>query len=466
MNRARLILPERRSRHAARREFLVALVLVLVAGGGAGLSLALPTDVDDAPSEGAGSFGERAAFCPALPDGAEGVSDVAAGSRRGAAMDVLVEPLDSQAEAVAEDRIVLRRVDAAYPHNVVGLGDLLGATIYTEFDAPLEGVAAASCSVRASKEWFFPQGSSSDGYNERLVVYNPFPGDAVVRVVLFTPSGPRTRAALNDIPVPSGRATTIAVNRFVLQQPVLAAQVTAVRGRVAAWKYLFVRSPAPARGASFTIGAPETASTWYFPAARVDRNMRATISLFNPTDEEAVVTVSLVTEGEPLQPADLDEMSLPRQSSRTISLRRALQGEEPGEVSIVVTSLNEVPIAAERSLIYNGRHGRGFSTHIGAPAAATGWWVGPTTAEPEQEWLTVLNVSDEETEVRMRLARPAGPARWTRAVTLGPGGRATVPLPRAAGSGAVLVEADAPIVAERLGRGANDISLLMGLRTP
>lgn len=461
-----MILPERRSRHAARRELLVGLVLLLVAGGGAAISLGPGTAAEEGRLEGGAIYSERAAFCPALPDGAVGVSDLAAGSRSGSEMGVMVEPLDGRAEEVPEDTIVLRRVDAAYPHDVVGFGDLLGASTYTEFQEPISGVAAAACSARASGEWLFPQGSSADGFNQRLVVYNPFPGDAVVRITFFTPGGPRTRAALSDVAVPSGRATTITVNRFILQQPVLATQVSAVRGRVAAWKYLFVRPPGPTRGASFTSGAPEPATQWYFPVGRVHRDTRQTISLVNPTEEEAVVTISLVTEGEPLQPADLVEMSLPRMTARAIPLRRALEGERPGDVSAIVTSVNDVPIAAERSMVYESGRRRGFATQIGSSTAGGGWWVGPATARADEERLTLLNVSDDEVTARLRIAGPEGPGDWEREISLPAGGRGSVRIPRAWTTGAVIVEADGPVVAERFARTGDDITLLLGARAP
>lgn len=466
INRARTILPTPKEPDpGVGRELLILVLLIGILALGVATVADPATPGGDSPRAGGALYSERAAFCPGLPTGSAGVSDIAAGSRRGNEMGVLVEPLDASARTVRPEEIALRRVDAAFAHNVVGYGDLLGASAATDFSQPVAGVAAATCSARASSEWYFPQGSSADGYNERLVVYNPFPGDAVVNVTLFTPQGTRTRAALTDIAVPSQRSTTIALNRFVLQHPVLGARVVAERGRVVAWKFMFVRPPAPSEGVSFTVGAADTATTWYFAAGRSTDGIQERIGLINPTEDEAVVTVSLITEGEAIQPPDLVEMTLPRMSAMDLNLRRHLAGAASGGIGVVVTSVNEIPIVAERSLIFDGT-GRGFASYLGTPDPAPGWWLGPAALDPQSDEVSILNVSEREASVTLRLAAPDGASRWSEEVVIAAAARVDVELPPRAATGAIVVQADAPVVAERLARTRRDASLMGGSVAP
>mgnify|MGYP006182164531 CR=1 FL=1 len=66
--------------------------------------------------------------------------------------------------------------------------------------------------------------------------------EAVVTVEFFTPTGKTTKANLAEVAVPAGESKFIAVNDYILRQPVLGASVTARRGRIVAWRTMFARA--------------------------------------------------------------------------------------------------------------------------------------------------------------------------------------------------------------------------------
>jgi hypothetical protein len=463
------ILPKRtRAGKDTRREAFVILVMLIVFGTGVAVTVDAPGPESTGFPVNAPLYSERAVFCPPVPDGTKGVTDLAISPLVEAPAGVLVEPLDAAPEELEPGEVVARRVDPSFPHNVVGYGSLLGVTKMTSFTEPVRGSAATSCSSRVSPDWYFPQGSSADGFNQLLVIYNPFPDDAVVRITFFTPDGARDRAGLSDVAVPSGRSTTIALNDFILQQPVLATQVSAVRGRMVAWKSLFTRGLAPGVGAGFTLGAPRTALAWYLPGASLERGVRERLSLVNPTDEEAVVTVSLVTEGEAIQPPGLLEMSLPRRSSRSLNLHqivdRELLGERPGGAGLVVTSVNEVEIAVERSAWYEAPSKlRGFATQIGSSTPANTWWMGPAMTAPRRDWIAVLNTGDNEARVSLAAAGPGSENIEIPPVTIPPGGRARIPLGASDTATVFFLSSDSPVVAERTAFDGQDVATVMGV---
>ena len=94
------------------------------------------------------------------------------------------------------------------------------------------------------------------------------------------------------------------------------------------------------------------------------------ISVLNPTRDEALVTVSLVTDREAIQPPELVEMAIPAQSSIEVNLADAVGNNDLGGTSVVVRSVNEVPIVVERSIFYSEGEFSGFTTEIGAATPA------------------------------------------------------------------------------------------------
>lgn len=414
-----------------------------------------------------GLFTERSLFCPGLPDGVLGSPRLTVGALEAEEVRVEVEPQDKEPRDALGDSALLLE-EGTGPSNVVGFGGPLGAGISHSFTTPQAGVGAATCAQHASRNWYLPFGSSAQGSNELLYLYNPFPDEAVVRVTFYDENGPISKGGLADVAVPAGETTTLKVNRFVLQQETLAAEVSSLRGRVVTWKTIFSKTD-KTQGVATSLGAPRPMPKWYFPSGAVGEGIDERISLVNPTDEEAIVSVSLIGNDDIVQPPELLEMTLPRRTARDVSLARVIPKGVSGSVSVIVQSINEVPIVAERAVWYGEGSFEGLSAELGAPLPAPAWWLPPPMSGAEQDHVIVLNSSDKPVKVDLEFQGPDGPVQvdGVGTVNLAPGGRSRIPLEGLddPGSTIAIVRADGLVVAERVAYSSDsaDVAAVIGI---
>jgi len=221
---------------------------------------------------------------------------------------------------------------------------------------PLLGAGAARCSRSASGHWFFAEGSSALGFDERLILYNPFPDEAVARITFFTPTGAQSRARLAEgVAVPAGEVRTLKINEFVQPEPLLSTAIEMGRGRVIAWRASLVEPEEQADGLQYTLGARGTSTTWYLPAGSVEEGVEERINLLNPSGKEAVVSITLVTSEGSVQPPKLVELAIQWRSSRRLNLSE-LMGRGQGDIGgigAIVRSVNDVGVIAERTIWYD-----------------------------------------------------------------------------------------------------------------
>lgn len=450
------------------REALVAVVILTLAGAGAGFEATRDDVIEPVPPPpGSRLFVERATFCSPAPEGADATVHLTAGPIDDEPLLLGIEPGSEEPTEISQE--IVRRV-FRNPTNaqVISYGKFASATTSTVYRAPVPGLASAPCSNSASRRWLFPAGTSVRGYNEQLVVYNPFPDEAVVRISFITPNGVRSKARLSNIAVPSGGATTVKVNRFILQQPVLAADVSATRGRIVAWKTLFSNDDDRPKGVGGTLGSREGSTDWYFPSGASGDGIEERIYLLNTTDEEAIVTMSLVGDESVEQPRELAEIEIPRRSSKSVNVSKALGAQDVGGVSAIVHSDNDVPIYAERAVWYRGAF-KGFSLEVGSPHASASWWLGPASVAPTQDSILVLNVGQKEATVTLDLLTEegSGPSRLNVSdVKIPAGGRLRIPLmDKVDAASVVLLRSSSPVVAERVAYSSSigDVAALIGI---
>ena len=296
-----------------------------------------------------------------------------------------------------------------------------------------------------------------------------------MRVLFYTPEGPVAKAGLADVAVPAGRSVAVAVNDYVLRRPVLAAEVSATRGRVVAWKHELRHDPAGS-GGSLSLGAAAAAPDWYFPDGALGPGYDERISVLNPSDREAIVTITLSSSERVVQPPELVELSLPPLTSREIALRRSVP--QPGSaiaVGAVVRSINGVEVVAGRTVAYLERARRGLAAETGAARSARLWRLGPVVGRPERDTVVILNPGHRGASIRIALLNPGGAPLAPRSLQdiRVPAGRAVrVAVERWTGGGpaAAEVEATGSVVAERFAYSSRDedaaAAMGMALRSP
>lgn len=450
------------------RDGIVAIVIALVLFAGVALDAWGPkVSANPVVEEVEPAFNARAVFCPPASSGRMTITTAARGDEP---VTVGFEPASDERTELAPGRILDHKPLSAEASDVVGYGAPVDASVVNSIDAPVSGVGSAACAPSASIRWFFPEGNSTVTHDERLVIYNPFPDEAVVKVSLLTPGGEKSKAALSDEAVPSESSITLELNKSILEQRVLGAIVSATRGRVVAWRLSIARPDELPSGIQYTLGATQPAETWYFPEGAVGTGFQERLSVLNPGTDEAIVNVTLVNASRSVPAAGSTEVPIPPRSTVGIVLDEAALAGERGGASAIVSSANGVPIVAERTVFYATQEVDGTASEVGASEPALRWFVGPATSRPDTDSVVLLNVSAEQAQVSLTLLRPDGQPvepRGLARLNVAAGARLRVPLSEVTNGEAyaILVESSAPVVAERFSysRGAGDVASLMGI---
>ena len=165
------------------RELPVALGL----GALALMGLAADWVSDPAPvhrsAPAGGGYVERAAFCPPGVADVGGTSQVAIASSTSGDIPLGVGPAPEPV-ALPEGSFLWRRTAGGRAVDAVGYGGHPVAGYAGVFRAPAPSAAAARCSESPSGSWYLPAGSSLLEFDERLLLYNPFPDEAVAEISL------------------------------------------------------------------------------------------------------------------------------------------------------------------------------------------------------------------------------------------------------------------------------------------
>lgn len=464
------------------RDGIVTIAIAVFLLAGVGLDTWGPkVTADPVVAEIDPAFTARASFCPPTlgkPEGSKRdpaslISNsltMTAAARGDEAVTVGLEPASDVRTALEPEAVLEQKPPTAGATDVVGYGGRVDATVVTSIDEPLSGVGAAACAPAAATRWFFPEGNSTVTHDERLIVYNPFPDEAVVKVSLLTPGGEKSKAGLADQAVPSESSITLALKDYILEQKVLGAVVSATRGRVVAWRLSVARPDDLPSGVQFTLGATELADTWYFPEGAVGPGFEERLSILNPGTDEATVDVTLVSASRSVPAAGATEVPVPPRSTVSVVLDDAALAGERGGAGAIVESANGVPIVVERTVFYATQEIDGTASEIGSATPALRWFLGPATSHPDADTAVLLNVSSERAQVSLKLlsagGRPLEP-RSLANLSVPAGARLRVPLGEITDGEAyaVVVDASAPVVAERFSysSGAGDVSSLMGI---
>jgi hypothetical protein len=433
------------------REVLLAIVVVGV------ISAAVVVDFGPAaPSRPTSSgpkspFLERAVYCPPLID-QPGYSGRIAVS--GTAMEepaVGLEPDEPEPQALASDEVRVEPMGSS-ALSVIGYGTPVAAG--AGVSSTEEGSAAAGCTSEAADAWYFPAGTSEIGFDERLLIHNPFPDEAVVKVTLVTSAGERVKAGLADVPVPAGESREVRVNEFMVPRAEVGAIVTAIRGRVLTWKLVRVTAKELTQGVEMTLGSPVAARSWYFPAGAVGGGATATIWILNPNDSQARVNVAVAGRRAAGQPPRLLDLPVPPRSVRRIDVPRPPSSRDDATtgVGVSVASSNGVPVVVERTTSYSGGDGEGVATELGATQPARGWLLMPAEFKPRRDLIAVMNPTAADAVFTIAFRSTQGSENFEALRRrVGAGLRVEVPITRwtSRGATAAVVTSDAALVAER-----------------
>lgn len=278
------------------------------------------------------------------------------------------------------------RGEVAVEHNVSGDGDL----------------DIAPCASSSSSTWYVAASTTTRDASAQLLLFNPFPADAVVDITFATPDGLRAPPAFAGLIIPGQRVVAVDIGAVVSRHPNVSTSIVARSGRLVVDRIQrFDGSDGPA-GLALTPAAPAPSLLWYLPDGLVAEGIDEIITVYNPTDTvaEVDIEVDLDPTNDATQPvaADPFAQSVPAHGFAQINVADDPRVPLTRGHSIVVRSQNGVPVVAERWIREGEPAPRtGLSATLGSPVFATRWLSpsGGTVPDALAEFLVLVNPATE-----------------------------------------------------------------------
>ncbi len=210
------------------------------------------------------------------------------------------------------------------------------------------GMGSTACAPAGSDFWFVGGGAVA-GRQTRVVLVNPDDNAAVVDITVIGPDG--------VIEAPAGRGLVVKPNdRLIVRLDVLvpgvkatAFHVQARSGRVGAAVDDVQMSGLDAVGTDWIPVAAAPATTVYVPGVFPGKGARV-LSVAAPGEDDALVSIEVMTNDGTFPPADRDSMRVPAGTVQSMDLSTVIEGDP---ATIKVTS--EVPVVAGLRQFVGGR---------------------------------------------------------------------------------------------------------------
>jgi len=336
---------------------------------------------------------------------AAGVVRVANASERALTGTITVVPSEGESKVLPIEVPPRSRVQAALPDVVTApyasaLVELDGGDVVVEHEisGPL-GISTAPCASAASDRWYLAEGSTAREDSMRLAIFNPFPEDAIVDLSFSTDQGRAVPSDFTGLVVKGGRLLVVKVEDHVRRRANVSATAIARSGRIVVDR-LQLRGGAT-KGISLALAAPSPGTRWYFPEGLVSDGLTERYHLYNPTADEAQVSIELNLDEGAAEPLDL---TIPPRGRVTVDASTEERVPRGVGHAATVVSLNDVPVVAERSVAAIAPAPRtGVADTLGARRTARSWVLASGGAtDTLDEVVVVVNPGTEDAVVSLR----------------------------------------------------------------
>lgn len=211
---------------------------------------------------------------------------------------------------------------------------------------PLAGVG---CQNPEPDHWFSGLGAGPR-HGTRILLVNPDPGPAIADLTVYDSLGRVDAPDLRGVAVPGGEMVVLDLAALIPSRADLGVHVTTVRGRLGVF----------ASDAVDDLGRGEARREWVSPTSR-PRSVSVipglfatggnqTLTLLNPGDSQAVVTLTFLTRSSAFTPAEGAQVEVPAESVAEIPLTAALSASAArGALGIEVDSSQPL-VAALRAV--------------------------------------------------------------------------------------------------------------------
>jgi hypothetical protein len=388
------------------------------------------------------------------------------GDAAGLAVTAGLEPAADTLELGPDEVISVRVAEILDAPFAGALVELSGGTGVVEHTISGEfGVAAAPCATSPSSTWYLAAGDTTRGARDLVVLFNPFPDDAVADLTFATTEGFRAPQQYANLVVPGQRVLVLDIGAVVTRVPEAAATITTRAGRLVVDRIQSYDGTDGPAGTDLTPAAPRPAPVWTFPAGLVADGVTESVTVYNPSERRAEVDVEFTVDPAVDPAVDLVvepiELSIAPESYAEVVVNEEQRVPPDVEHSIVMRTQNDVPVVAERwTRSTEPAEQAGLSATLGSPLVATTWYLAAGAAGEGTELLTVVNPS-RDTDAVLDVEALAGGQRSTvdglSGLEVPAGERLVVDVVTALGrpEAALVVTATVPVVVERRLGGAD-----------
>lgn len=339
-----------------------------------------------------------------------------------------------------------------------------GVLVEHEVTGPL-GNDRAPCATTTSGDWVVPFGATDSTApnataRELLVLFNPFPADAVLDATFFTERGARgTPEDFNGLVVPGRSVVGIDLAAIdVTASDEVSATITARTGRVVVDRIQVLADPAAGRvGVALSSGVPAPSETWTFAAGGLGPTRREQLFVANPGTVPSEVDVEVRPMSDELAP---EPFQLTVQPGSHVLLDLAAEERLASFVTdgqaytLIVRTADGTKVAAERVVsVAPGQFGAGLATGTGAALAGLRLTADMSGAQTGSE-LVLFNPSSE-TIARVRLSVVGGGRSeeplGAEEIEIEPGSGQVIAITDLSADpvAVVVMESNVPIIAER-----------------
>ncbi len=354
----------------------------------------------------------------------------------------------------SRERIVLAEiVDAPIASALVE--SAVGGIVVEHEVRSVHGSDSKPCATAAAPEWHFAWGDTTVDSRELLVLFNPFPQDAIVDGRFSTEDGTREPVRFDGLVVPGRGTIGVDLGDDVTRREEVAATITTRSGRIVVDRIVRRNGDAD-RGLTVQLGVPRAQQAWVFPDGYRSEEVREEFVVYNPGDEVAEAEIAFVVdEPETNGIPEPIELSLAPGTHQVVDV--AAEDRVPAEVghSAVVRSVNGVAVVAERVVYSDRTNRRGVTVTTGSPVESESWTFAAGAADGENdEFLVLVNLDSQvltEVDIEVIAGGQRLPVAGLTDIELGPGERRVVSLDENTESATLPLEVRStePIVVER-----------------
>jgi len=324
--------------------------------------------------------------------------------------------------------------------------------------------AIGPCTRSAAEQWYFAYGTTARDSKEVLSVFNPFGDDAVIDVAFATPDGVKRPPSLRAVTVPARSRITIAPSDHVTRQDDVAAFLRARRGRVVAERTLSFDGSNGRSGFSLALGAVSPTAHAAFAEGLTQDGVSESLIVFNPADTDSSVAVRVHLDNDQVLPPQ--EVALAGRATEVIDIGAKVPAGVGHSIEVDTADGAVVVERLVQSKPPAPRTGIELSAPRDRPSARWLFAVGQADTARD-EWITIWNPgrSDVPVNVFVLAAGQLLVPEKLRDLRVGAGKRVVVRLGDSLQrtDTAVLVDADAPVYAER---GLYGIGFALGFGLP